>query len=181
MWFTEATSAEATHGGQELFQLRKRRSAKGEFGGGQEGVRRVDPKLRQFSELRRWLQANAHQQLAGRKVLMYCTGGVRCERASAMLRSLGPPFQDVLQLQGLPPLPSTHPEMRCPLLKALSGPLSTCATEGMWFRLAAGFQAYLTDVKMLKGRQHCQEEDSSPVSGGARQLFVAAAFSTTCA
>ena len=31
---------------------------------------------------------------------MYCTGGVRCERASAYLRSKGPAFQDVVQLHG---------------------------------------------------------------------------------
>eukprot|EP00884_Botryococcus_braunii_P022116 jgi/Botrbrau1/8589/Bobra.0380s0010.1 len=68
-------------------------------GGEQEGVRSIDPELRQFSDLRAWLEANAHQQLAGRKVLMYCTGGVRCERASALLRSLGPPFEDVVQLK----------------------------------------------------------------------------------
>ncbi len=76
------------------------------YGGEQEGVRSIDPELRQFSDLRAWLEANAHQQLAGRKVLMYCTGGVRCERASAFLRSLGPPFQDVVQLKGsIPPRP----------------------------------------------------------------------------
>ncbi len=33
---------------------------------------------------------------------MYCTGGVRCERASAYLRSKGSAFQDVVQLRGGP-------------------------------------------------------------------------------
>ena len=41
------------------------------------------------------------EQLAGlkdRKVLMYCTGGIRCEKASALLRSRG--FANVFQLHG---------------------------------------------------------------------------------
>ena len=41
------------------------------------------------------------EQLAGlkdRKVLMYCTGGIRCEKASALLRSQG--FANVFQLHG---------------------------------------------------------------------------------
>ena len=84
---------------------------------GQAGVQAADPRLRCFGELRAWLDAH-EQLLAGRRVLMYCTGGVRCERASAYLRSKGPAFQDVFQLQGalsaplhLPwtPLHSTNP------------------------------------------------------------------------
>ena len=67
----------------------------------QKGMELLDPQLRQFSDLPRWVKANA-ERLEGRKVLMYCTGGVRCERASAMLKSLGPGFQDVCQLKGQP-------------------------------------------------------------------------------
>eukprot|EP00887_Chlorella_sp_A99_P007560 scaffold28.g7560.t1 len=65
----------------------------------QPGVETIDPGLRAFSELPAWLDANQHR-LAERRVLMYCTGGVRCERASAYLRRLGAGFQDVVQLQG---------------------------------------------------------------------------------
>lgn len=36
--------------------------------------------------------------LQNKKVLMYCTGGIRCEKASALLRSRG--FRDVFQLHG---------------------------------------------------------------------------------
>lgn len=36
--------------------------------------------------------------LKEKKVLMYCTGGIRCEKASALLRSRG--FKDVFQLHG---------------------------------------------------------------------------------
>ncbi len=38
------------------------------------------------------------EQLKNRKVLIYCTGGIRCEKASALLRSRG--FKDVFQLHG---------------------------------------------------------------------------------
>ena len=65
----------------------------------QEGAKLLDPRLRHFSELPGWLQANA-DALAGRRVMMYCTGGVRCESATALLQSMGPEFQDVVQLQG---------------------------------------------------------------------------------
>ena len=36
--------------------------------------------------------------LKNKKVLMYCTGGIRCEKASALLHSRG--FENVLQLHG---------------------------------------------------------------------------------
>ena len=37
----------------------------------------------------------------GKTVLMYCTGGIRCERASALLRKrLGDDVGDIFQLQG---------------------------------------------------------------------------------
>lgn len=68
----------------------------------QEGVQLLAPTLRSFSELPGWL-ASHRAELADRRILMYCTGGVRCERASAYLRSLGPAFQDVFQLSGAPP------------------------------------------------------------------------------
>lgn len=60
----------------------------------------MDPQLRQFSELPDWVMANA-DRLKDKKVMMYCTGGVRCETASAFVKSLGPGFQDVYQLQGV--------------------------------------------------------------------------------
>ncbi|CAN5453172.1 rhodanese-related sulfurtransferase [soil metagenome] len=38
------------------------------------------------------------EELKNKKVLMYCTGGIRCEKASALLKSRG--FKDVYQLHG---------------------------------------------------------------------------------
>ncbi len=62
------------------------------------------PQTRQFSDLPAWIDAHV-EELRGRRVLMYCTGGVRCETASAYLRrKLGLDQSDssteVLQLAG---------------------------------------------------------------------------------
>ena len=45
----------------------------------------VDPGTRQFSEFTKFVDG-AVDTLNGRDVLMYCTGGVRCERASAYVK-----------------------------------------------------------------------------------------------
>ena len=57
----------------------------------------VDPETRHFSDMPGWFERNA-AELRDKKVLMYCTGGVRCERASALLRASG--VDDVSQLSG---------------------------------------------------------------------------------
>ena len=49
------------------------------------GVETLCPPIRQFSELPAWLE-RMQPRLAGRPLLMYCTGGVRCEPASAWMR-----------------------------------------------------------------------------------------------
>ncbi|CAM9599823.1 unnamed protein product [Choristocarpus tenellus] len=41
-----------------------------------------------------------HEVHRNRKILMYCTGGVRCEKASALIMARGKEFQDVVQLSG---------------------------------------------------------------------------------
>ena len=48
----------------------------------------LDPECRHFSDLPSWYDRHA-EELKEKKVMMYCTGGVRCEKASAMLRSHG--------------------------------------------------------------------------------------------
>ncbi len=65
-------------------------SAVGHFSGA------VTCDIRYFRELPVYLQNLEH--LKERKVLMYCTGGIRCEKASALFRSRG--FQNVYQLHG---------------------------------------------------------------------------------
>ncbi len=52
--------------------------------------------IEQFRDLPDYLERLAH--LKEKKVLMYCTGGIRCEKASALFRSRG--FKNVFQLHG---------------------------------------------------------------------------------
>jgi predicted sulfurtransferase len=65
----------------------------------QNGVQTLAPPTRCFSDLPSWLDAH-EAQLKGKQVLMYCTGGVRCERASAYLREKGVDFDNIFQLSG---------------------------------------------------------------------------------
>ncbi|GLT88434.1 hypothetical protein SLE2022_064610 [Rubroshorea leprosula] len=62
-------------------------------------VEMLDPGIRQYSDLPSWIDDNA-EQLKGKNVLMYCTGGIRCEMASAYIRSKGAGFENVFQLFG---------------------------------------------------------------------------------
>ncbi|CAH0478614.1 unnamed protein product [Peronospora belbahrii] len=56
----------------------------------------LDPKVRNFSEYYAFLQ-NRVDEMKDKKVLMYCTGGIRCEKASNFLRNQG--VDDVHQLK----------------------------------------------------------------------------------
>lgn len=62
-------------------------------------VETLDPGIRQYSDLPTWIDKNS-EHLQGRNVLMYCTGGIRCEMASAYIRSKGAGFENVFQLFG---------------------------------------------------------------------------------
>lgn len=57
----------------------------------------TDPHTRSFADMPRWLEEH-YEELSKSTVLMMCTGGIRCERASAYLRHLG--HTDVCQLRG---------------------------------------------------------------------------------
>lgn len=57
----------------------------------------INPNTKSFSELPEWLQqqaALAHKP----KVAMFCTGGIRCEKSTALLRQKG--FDEVYHLEG---------------------------------------------------------------------------------
>lgn len=69
----------------------------------------LDPKMRKSTEFPVWLDdPETKKALHGKNVLMYCTGGIRCERASALLKykmDTDPDVKDlnikgVFQLQG---------------------------------------------------------------------------------
>jgi len=57
----------------------------------------VDPATKSFREFPGWAEAN-REMFEGRKVAMFCTGGIRCEKATAFVRSLG--LEDVFHLKG---------------------------------------------------------------------------------
>ena len=50
-----------------------------------------------FANFPAWVEAH-RAELEGRKVAMFCTGGIRCEKATAYVKSLG--FEDVFHLKG---------------------------------------------------------------------------------
>jgi len=57
----------------------------------------IRPDIRTFRELPQWIRDNK-EQLDGKKVLTYCTGGIRCEKFSGWLVREG--YEDVGQLEG---------------------------------------------------------------------------------
>lgn len=53
------------------------------------GAKLLDPKMRNSNEFPKWLEEpEVQKELDGKKVMMYCTGGIRCERASALLTEM---------------------------------------------------------------------------------------------
>ena len=57
----------------------------------------LDPKTRKFSDFTRWIDDNCHN-LKNKQVFAYCTGGVRCERATQYMEYKG--IKNVNQLSG---------------------------------------------------------------------------------
>jgi UPF0176 protein len=61
-------------------------------------ARAVDPGVSHFRDFPAYIQAHAPAwRAAGRRVAMYCTGGIRCEKTAAWMQDLG---LDVYQLDG---------------------------------------------------------------------------------
>jgi UPF0176 protein len=58
----------------------------------------IDPGVQHFRDFPRYVQDNVSQwKEEGKKVAMYCTGGIRCEKTSAWMRDMG---VEVFELQG---------------------------------------------------------------------------------
>jgi UPF0176 protein len=57
----------------------------------------VDPNTKTFTEFPAWVENN-REKLEGKKVAMFCTGGIRCEKATAFVKGLG--VEDVYHLKG---------------------------------------------------------------------------------
>ena len=61
----------------------------------------INPNTESFSEFPNWVDDNLEKYLGdedSKNIAMYCTGGIRCEKASAYLKSKG--LKNVYQLQG---------------------------------------------------------------------------------
>ena len=57
----------------------------------------INPKTNRFSELPQWLEEH-RTELLNKKVAMFCTGGIRCEKATSYLKGRG--VEDVFHLKG---------------------------------------------------------------------------------
>jgi predicted sulfurtransferase len=71
-------------------------SAIGHFQPPPGGATLIDPKMRNSHEFPKWLNApETKAKLHGKRVMMYCTGGIRCERASALLTQMSEVSEDI--------------------------------------------------------------------------------------
>ena len=57
----------------------------------------IDPHTHSFREFPAWAEQHLPRE-PGRKIAMYCTGGIRCEKATALLRQMG--HEKVYHLKG---------------------------------------------------------------------------------
>lgn len=58
----------------------------------------IDPKVPNFRDFRNYVEKNSAEWKAqGKRVAMYCTGGIRCEKSSSWMRDQG---LEVFQLEG---------------------------------------------------------------------------------
>lgn len=57
----------------------------------------INPETGSFSEFPKWFESHRHD-FDGKKIAMFCTGGIRCEKATAYLKQQG--LDDVFHLKG---------------------------------------------------------------------------------
>lgn len=69
----------------------------------------IRPDIRTFRELPKWIRKNKHR-LEDKRILMYCTGGIRCEKISGWFIENG--LEDVAQLHGGIITYGQHPEVQ---------------------------------------------------------------------
>jgi len=58
----------------------------------------VDPKTKSFREFPAWAEAHRQDLTKPKKVAMFCTGGIRCEKSTAYMREQG--YDEVYHLEG---------------------------------------------------------------------------------
>jgi UPF0176 protein len=57
----------------------------------------IDPGTESFSQFPNWVKSNLHN-MKGKKIATFCTGGIRCEKATSFMRQEG--FEQVYHLKG---------------------------------------------------------------------------------
>ena len=57
----------------------------------------IDPHTESFSQFPQWVRSNLHN-MKGKKIATFCTGGIRCEKATSFMRHEG--FEKVYHLKG---------------------------------------------------------------------------------
>lgn len=60
--------------------------------------RAIDPRTDNFRQFPKWTEKNLSKVDKTKKIAMFCTGGVRCEKSTAYLKSKG--FENVYHLEG---------------------------------------------------------------------------------
>ena len=61
----------------------------------------IDPKTKTFAQFPKWVKDNSTSDtFTNKKILLYCTGGIRCEKASAYIRELVPENKGIYHLKG---------------------------------------------------------------------------------
>jgi UPF0176 protein len=58
----------------------------------------INPNTKSFAELPQWLEKNLDYTKKDQKIAMFCTGGIRCEKSTAYLKSIG--FTQVYHIKG---------------------------------------------------------------------------------
>ncbi len=77
-------------------------SAIGHFDPPKGGAELIDPKMRNSRDFAPWLNLpDTKEKLNGKKVMMYCTGGIRCEKATALLNEMTKASEGTFQTQGV--------------------------------------------------------------------------------
>jgi predicted sulfurtransferase len=75
-------------------------TAIGRFAPPPQGAQLLDPHMRRSTEFPEWVDSMLPALKEKKTVMMYCTAGVRCERASALLVQKGVPREAIVQLEG---------------------------------------------------------------------------------
>ncbi|UXN04535.1 MULTISPECIES: oxygen-dependent tRNA uridine(34) hydroxylase TrhO [unclassified Bartonella] len=58
----------------------------------------IDPNIKTFREFPQWIADHDEELRKKKKIAMFCTGGIRCEKSTAYVRGLG--FDEVYHLKG---------------------------------------------------------------------------------